>query len=29
MGRVYGIKHEPVNTARMLGIMKDNDVNHD
>lgn len=27
MGRVYRVKHEPVNTAQVLGILEDNDVN--
>ena len=29
MSSVYRVKYEPVDTAQMLGILKDNDVNHD
>jgi hypothetical protein len=28
MSRVYRVKYEPVDAAQMLGILKDNDVNH-
>ena len=28
MGRVYRIKYEPINTAQVLGVLKDNDVHH-
>jgi hypothetical protein len=28
MSSVYRVKYEPVDAAQMLGILKDNDVNH-
>ena len=28
MGRVYRVEYEPINTAQVLSILEDNDMNH-